>query len=441
MNIDSCPGSWQCKSVIDLISDIGERKGSVQRQMYNKEGKYPIVDQGSGLVGGYTDDEFLVYKKDLPIILFGDHTRNFKYLDFPFAAGADGTKLFRANEELCNPKFLYFALLHLDIPSRGYNRHFRMLRNQTIAFPKSINEQRAIAFVLSKIQAAAETQDRIIARLKELKAATMVKLFREGTRGEKLKMTEIGEMPESWKMISMGDVVEIKQGQVDPKKDPYASMIHIGPENIEVETGRLLPCSTAREQGLISGKYLFIKGDIVYSKIRPYLKKAIIAPSEGICSADVYPLTVKEGYNSLFIHGVILSELFTRQAAAQQGRTGIPKLNREQLNSILISAPSLEEQFIIGNILRMMDLRLENAIGIYCNMSSLFSSMLHLLLTARLRLPAEIIAAAGAGAPEPRREAPPPKDSCASSIPRRSSSSARARRGRRARTATPTCWW
>src|SRR4029077_15459116 len=129
---------------------------------------------------------------DLPIILFGDHTRIFKFLDFPFATGADGTKLFRAKDQTVEPKFLYFALLHLDIPSRGYNRHFKYLKEKTISVPDHRDEQRAIAAVLSKIQAAGQVQEKIVATLKELKGATMAKLFREGLRGESLKQTDIG---------------------------------------------------------------------------------------------------------------------------------------------------------------------------------------------------------------------------------------------------------
>ncbi len=181
-----------------VLKDGAKRKTSVQQNEYKTRSRFPVVDQGSSLIAGYTDDERLVHQDDLPIILFGDHTRIFKYLDFPFATGADGTKLFRANKEIVDSRFLYYAFLHLDIPSRGYNRHFKYLKEKTILAPSSHEEQRSIAAVLSKIQAAVEVQDKIVATLKELKAATMAKLFREGLRGEPLKQTEIGEIPESW---------------------------------------------------------------------------------------------------------------------------------------------------------------------------------------------------------------------------------------------------
>ena len=80
-------------------------------------------------------------------------------------------------------------------------------------------------------------------------------LFTYGTRGEPTKQTKIGEIPESWQILSMAVTVEIKSGQVDPRNEPYSSMKHVGPDSIEPKTGRLLSTKTAKELKLISGKY------------------------------------------------------------------------------------------------------------------------------------------------------------------------------------------
>ena len=256
-------------------------------------------------------------------------------------------------------------------------------------------EQRAIAAVLSKIQAAVEVQDKIVATLKELKAATMAKLFREGLRGEPLKQTEIGEIPESWEVICIGDAAAIAEGQVDPKVEPYASMLNIGPEDVEPETGRLLECRTARAAGLISGKYLFHPGDIVYSKIRPYLRKAVLVDFTGLCSADMYPLTPSGEFHAQYLQNLLVSEVFTRQAVAEQDRTGIPKVNRQQLNRVLIPRPPLSEQRAIGELLTLIGRRASTAIGRRDSLKSVFASILHLLMTGRVRVN-------GCSAPFPR---------------------------------------
>jgi len=262
----------------------------------------------------------------------------------------------------------------------------RNLVHEAIVCIPPLPEQRAIAAVLSKIQAAVEVQDKIVTTLKELKAATMAKLFREGLRGEPLKQTEIGEIPQSWEVVRFGDAVSIAEGQVDPKLDPYASMIHIGPENVEPDTGRLLECRTARDLGLISGKYLFRAGNIVYSKIRPYLRKSVLVDFMGLCSADMYPLTPNKEFDVRYIHTFTLSELFTRQAVSQQDRTGIPKLNREQLNSTLVPRPPLSEQCDIGQRMAFIAQGLDIAVRKRDALRSLFSSMLHLLMTGQVRV-------------------------------------------------------
>jgi len=104
------------------------------------------------------------------------------------------------------------------------------------------------------------------------------------------KQTEVGVIPEDWQLRPMLSAVRVATGQVDPKVEPYRSMTLVAPDHIESNSGRLLKKETASDQRAISGKYLFVKGDIVYSKIRPYLRKAILADFDGLCSADMYPL-------------------------------------------------------------------------------------------------------------------------------------------------------
>ena len=100
-----------------------------------EKGKYPIIDQGQDLVAGYTNDSSLIYKGELPVIVFGDHTLVVKFIDCPFAIGADGTKIIQSNQEKCIPKFLYYAINAKNIQSEGYKRHFSKLREQTFLIP------------------------------------------------------------------------------------------------------------------------------------------------------------------------------------------------------------------------------------------------------------------------------------------------------------------
>lgn len=103
-------GACSVGSTVVVVGD----EPRVKQGDYLANGKVPVVDQGLGLVGGFTDDESLSYRGPLPAIVFGDHTRRFKYLDFRFAVGAQGTKVLAPVSGL-SPKFLYYQLLSFRI--------------------------------------------------------------------------------------------------------------------------------------------------------------------------------------------------------------------------------------------------------------------------------------------------------------------------------------
>jgi type I restriction enzyme S subunit len=203
---------WQTCAVPDsLVKNKVGRQNQIPAKEIAEVGRFPVVDQGQKFVAGYCDDESKVIDFDLPLIIFGDHTRCFKYVDFPFVLGADGTKVLVPNRYLYDPKFYYFALLALEIPSRGYNRHFTILSERSLPLPP-LPEQKKIAHILSTVQRAIEAQERIIQTTTELKKALMHKLFTEGLRNEPQKQTEIGPVPESWEVCKVGDVAKIQSG-------------------------------------------------------------------------------------------------------------------------------------------------------------------------------------------------------------------------------------
>jgi type I restriction enzyme S subunit len=245
-------------------------------------------------------------------------------------------------------------------------------------------EQRVIAHTLRTIQDAIQARRREAALERERKDALMQHLFTHGTRGEPTKQTEIGEMPESWRVVQFMDAVDIVQGQVNPTQDPFSKMLHVGPENIESGTGRLLlPLKTAEELKLISGKYLFSQAHVLYSKIRPYLKKASLPTFEGICSADMYPLQPRKGLLREFIFYFLLSEQFTAQVVASQDRTGIPKVNRNQLGAVPLPLPPLEEQHKIAITLSACDTKIEALEQETTLLDELFRALLEELMTGR----------------------------------------------------------
>ena len=161
----------------------------------------------------------------------------------------------------------------------------------------------------------------------------------------------------NWDERPFGELAKIAEGQVDPQKKPYCDMFHIGPENVQSGTGLISNLSLAKDLGLISGKYLFDKESIVYSKIRPNLNKICLPNFTGICSADMYPIwPKKELLDRNYLFYFMNSFLFLKPAIAASMRTGLPKINRSDLMRIKVCFPkSLMQQKVIANILSSWD--------------------------------------------------------------------------------------
>ncbi len=377
---------WNSETVAECLVKVpAPNGGKLQTKDYKRAGKYPIIDQSQDLIAGWTDDEEGVISSSLPLIVFGDHTRAFKYVDFPFVRGADGTQLLKPRTDI-DPLYFFYACRAVDLPSRGYNRHFTILKEKEIPLPLETTEQQAIGKLLQRVEQAIDVQSKGIQIALELKQSTMHELFTRGLRGEAQKETEIGLMPENWEIAPFDGALSIAQGQVDPRIEPYASMLHIGPENVESNTGHLLKCKTAKELELISGKYKFSAGDIVYSKIRPYLNKVVIPDFDGLCSADMYPLQAKGDFNIRFLFHYMLSQYFLVQAVPHQLRTGIPKINREQLATTAFPKPGTKEQREIADILDAIDRKIDLHKRKKAVLEELFQSLLHKLMTGEIRV-------------------------------------------------------
>jgi len=131
--IGSIPESWEVVKFAECLKKSSKKFKIIKlkQKEFQKSGKHPIIDQGTELISGYIDDESKVYNGELPAIIFGDHTRVFKFIDFKFAIGADGTKLIYPKENI-DIKYFFYALINTDIESRGYNRHYSILRQKYI---------------------------------------------------------------------------------------------------------------------------------------------------------------------------------------------------------------------------------------------------------------------------------------------------------------------
>jgi len=217
-------------------------------------------------------------------------------------------------------------------------------------------EQTAIAEFLDretgKIDGLVAEQRRLMELLKEKRQAVISHAVTKGLNPHApMKPSGIewlGDVPEGWTVKRFQRCVYVAEGQVDPTDGNFANMSLIAPNHIESGTGRLLGLETSADQGAESGKYLCKTGDVVYSKIRPALRKVCIAPEDCLCSADMYPLRPHSGLTPTFLFWLILSEQFSALAELESQRVAMPKINRESLKAVMLAVPPVEEQNTIN---------------------------------------------------------------------------------------------
>ncbi len=207
------------KTFDEIFIDKTKYGAKVQTSEYGEYGKHIIIDQGQVLISGYTDREDGLFE-EVPVVIFGDHTRVVKYVDEPFFLGADGVKVLRSKDNNANYKYLYYALKNANIPNTGYNRHFKWLKEIKIKYPDRARQDEIVEILDNVSDIIHKRQDEL-SQLDDLIKARFVEMF-----GDPIKN------PKGWKVVTVGDVVkEVRYGTSKPAaeggKYPYLRMNNI----------------------------------------------------------------------------------------------------------------------------------------------------------------------------------------------------------------------
>ena len=166
---------WEEKSFDEVYTTVSNKEFQIKNSEILNIGKYRVIDQGKEKIAGYSNNELKVFK-DIPIIVYGDHTTNVKFVDFNFILGGDGTKLLTVKNQR-HLKFLYFALDNYNITPEGYKRHFSILKEIILYIPSSLEEQEKIADFLSSIDSKIESIEKELEGLKEFKKGLLQQMF------------------------------------------------------------------------------------------------------------------------------------------------------------------------------------------------------------------------------------------------------------------------
>ena len=167
------------KTLVTKIPISPDKK--TKQKDYLKKGQLPIVDQGQGLIGGYTDDTGMAVNCDFPVIVFGDHTRAVKYITFPFGAGADGIKVLQPKDSIL-PLYLYYGTQYIvaKMPNRGYARHYQYVEKEDLPIFALPEQKRIVARIeqlFSELDAGVETLKKTKAQLAVYRQAVLKEAF------------------------------------------------------------------------------------------------------------------------------------------------------------------------------------------------------------------------------------------------------------------------
>ena len=307
---------------------------------------------------------YLLYENDLLISLTGNVGRIAlmpkRYL--PAALNQRVGCLRPTNSNVCKEFFSYFLrqpqfLNDCIKSSKGtaqLNMSTEWLKMYAIPLPPTLAEQQRIVnrieSMFSKLDEAKEKAQNVVDGFETRKAAILHKAFTGELTAKWRKENDVND--DSWEKKRFDEVAEIKSNLVDIAE--YQDFPHIAPDNIEKKTGVLLEYHTVAEDKVTSGKHRFYAGQILYSKIRPYLSKVVIVDFDGVCSADMYPIEAKG--NTRFLWYQMLSNEFLDKASNSGSRSVLPKINQKELSIIPMRTCSLPEQ---QEIVRILDSVLE----------------------------------------------------------------------------------
>ena len=383
---NNLPDHWKLKTFNEIVRDVTGGNEKVKKEEYLEKGLHPVVDQGKKLIAGYTNKESLVNVEG-PCIVFGDHTRIFKYVDFKFVLGADGVKVFIPKVENILEKYLYYYFLTLAIPDTGYNRHFKFLKEVIIPIP-SLEEQKKIVAVLDKAQALIEKRKETIAKLDELIQAVFIDMFGDPIKNP--RSYEVVQLNELISFLTSGSrgwakyfskegemfitIKNVKNGQLQLRDITYVNApIGKESERTKVKEGDLLISITAD-----LGRTAVINKDV--------------ASRGAYINQHLSLIRLNQKCNPRYISSYLESVGGKRQFESLN-QTGVKSgLNFAAIKSLKIVLPPLEKQDRYDAFYRKYLLEKENMITSLAMLEENFNALLQRLVTGDIEINTEVTA-------------------------------------------------
>ena len=327
---------WEYKIFESCLVKV-PKQVQIKSKDYKKEGKFPIVSQEAELISGYWDDETIVYKHKEPVVIFGDHTKNIKYVDFNFVVGADGTHILSTKKDI-NPKFFYYVLKSIKLRELGYARHYKLLKEKYIPVPP-----------LSEQQSIVEYLDSSFAKIDAMKA-NAEKALNEAKALFQASLKEMLEPKEGWEEKKLGDICsDIRYGTSTPSNEngeyKYLRMNNITNDGF-LDVSHYKTISLPEKE---LEKCLVKRGDIIFNRTNSRElvgKSCVFTEDENMVIAGyLIRIRLKEGFEPQFItYSMNLQRSLGLFQHLIVGAVHQANISANNIQKVIINYPPLSEQ-------------------------------------------------------------------------------------------------
>ncbi len=319
---------WERKKFEDCI-ELVKYTNKILSKNYLLDGNYPIVSQEKALINGYWNDESDIYKVNKPIVVFGDHTKVIKYIDFDFVLGADGVKLLHP-KSFINSKYLYYFIHSIKLGDLGYARHYRLLKEYSVPFPNEIKEQEEIVKKLDKgfelIDRLKENAEKNLENAKEL--------FQSALREEL-------SPKKGWETKKLKEIGNATTGQTPPTKDkdnfgdfiPFVKPADFLNGKLDYNNDGL------SEKGM---KYSRIseKGATLMVCIGATIGKTAFTEQNVTSNQQINSIYPNKDFFPKYIYYLLISKDFYNQVLKNASQATLPIINKSKWENLSVSFPS-----------------------------------------------------------------------------------------------------
>lgn len=385
--VGEIPEDWEVKEFNDVFVKKSTNNFQITSSEYLDGGHYPVVDQGKKRIVSYSNAQEKVFYVDIDgVIIFGDHTRIFKFIDFDFVLGADGTQVLSTNSNN-DTTFQFYQLLSKEIPNTGYNRHFKYLK-EFLYFVPSLSEQKAIAEVLTDTDNLIQSIEKLIDKKRKIKQGAM----QQPLTGKKRLLGFSGEWEEE-KVKNIGCAYGGLSGKsktdFEDGNKLYITFLNvINNTKIQIEDLKQVQVKDSESQNRVN------LGDLLFNTSSE-------TPDEvGMCAVlldkvdELYLNSFCFGfriYDQKLFDSLYLAYFFRSDEGRKlfyslaQGATRY-NLSKKLFYDIEFSCPEIQEQKAIAQVLSDMDSEIEALEEKLEKYKKIKQGMMQELLTGRIRL-------------------------------------------------------